>query len=558
LPTVWTHTAAILCLGGCPSDDAASSPNGTSTGGMSQVATALPGTTAGQADGSGTTGFTDSGTDGLATMTDGSGSGSDSGAAAACDDELHNGTETDIDCGGDCDACVDGAGCTMNDDCVSLACDEDAGLCVGPTCDDGNLGEGETDIDCGGDNCDACDDGAGCIENNDCASGACNEGAGVCVAATCDDGKLAVGETDIDCGGPTCDGCVPGQTCVDGGDCLSGVCDDAINTCTAATCGDEVQNHPSEDCDTGGDSATCDADCTVVSCGDGHINALNPNVAEVCDDNNPTDNDGCTGCTVDPGYDCVGEPSACAPQCGDSVIAGDETCDDGDAIGGNGCAADCTTELYYRCVGEGPGSCAPVRTLWLLAASDDAVARASMAAITGGVVDYMNAGVLSPTAMELSADYDCVFTHPNNSYSDSDAVGTALAAFADDGANVVLGIAAGFEPPTGLAGTAIMEVGYSPVTTSGAVEFTANDYAGDGTTVIHSNVVAYGNSLHDTGVMLQGAGTQDGTLADGATAAAFRPDFRVVYLNGTPHAAFGNTGDWDRMVANACSAGFVQ
>src|SRR5262245_44695659 len=39
------------------------------------------------------------------------------------------------------------------------------------------------------------------------------------------------------------------------------------------TCGDSHVD-PGEECDSGGvDTASCDSDCTAVSCGDGHINA---------------------------------------------------------------------------------------------------------------------------------------------------------------------------------------------------------------------------------------------------------------------------------------------
>jgi hypothetical protein len=52
-----------------------------------------------------------------------------------------------------------------------------------------------------------------------------------CQAATCDDGIQNGDETDVDCGGDTCDACDPGQMCVDGDDCTSAGCDG--NTCNA-------------------------------------------------------------------------------------------------------------------------------------------------------------------------------------------------------------------------------------------------------------------------------------------------------------------------------------
>ena len=53
-----------------------------------------------------------------------------------------------------------------------------------------------------------------------------------------------------------------------------------------------------EDCDEGGvDTATCDEDCTFVSCGDAHANTA---AGEQCDDGNDNNQDGCTNdCQID-------------------------------------------------------------------------------------------------------------------------------------------------------------------------------------------------------------------------------------------------------------------
>ncbi len=73
-----------------------------------------------------------------------------------CSDEVQNGNETGIDCGGsDCPAC--------------------------PTCSDGVQNGSETGIDCGGPDCNVCE--------------------------TCDDGIQNGDETGVDCGGPDCDPC---------------------------------------------------------------------------------------------------------------------------------------------------------------------------------------------------------------------------------------------------------------------------------------------------------------------------------------------------------------
>ena len=43
--------------------------------------------------------------------------------------------------------------------------------------------------------------------------------------------------------------------------------------------------------------------------------------------------------------------------CGNSARDGAETCDDGNAVGGDGCSATCQLEPLYICTGSGPGSC---------------------------------------------------------------------------------------------------------------------------------------------------------------------------------------------------------
>jgi hypothetical protein len=79
---------------------------------------------------------------------------------ASCDDGIHNGEETDIDCGGDaCAACMTGASCERHDDCTSGTCL--AGVCGATSCEDGIRNGDETDIDCGG----------ACLR---CRSSACN------------------------------------------------------------------------------------------------------------------------------------------------------------------------------------------------------------------------------------------------------------------------------------------------------------------------------------------------------------------------------------------------
>ncbi|MCA9691951.1 MAG: hypothetical protein KC636_20280, partial [Myxococcales bacterium] len=75
-------------------------------------------------------------------------------------------------------------------------------------CGDGNVYEGVEE----------CDDGNG-DETDMCTT--------LCAAPSCVDALQSGAETDVDCGGPDCDGCLLGQGCTDGGDCGEGLCIDA-------------------------------------------------------------------------------------------------------------------------------------------------------------------------------------------------------------------------------------------------------------------------------------------------------------------------------------------
>jgi cysteine-rich repeat protein len=132
------------------------------------------------------------------------------------------------------------------------------------------------------------------------------------------DGSSSVGPftTSVldECG----DGIVGGiEACDDEGE--TATCD---ADCTEVECGDAVANVTAgEQCDEGGEGITCDADCTAVECGD-----MVTNVAA---------GEGC---------DAAGETAACdadctPAECGDMVtnVAAGEQCDDGNGVPGDGC-----------------------------------------------------------------------------------------------------------------------------------------------------------------------------------------------------------------------------
>jgi cysteine-rich repeat protein len=287
-------------------------------------------------------------------------------------------------------------------------------------------------------------------------------------------------------------------------------------------------------------------------CGDGMLGST-----EGCDDGNTVDGDGCSSmCAVETAYDCTGSPSVCVPKCGDGVLLAGERCDDGNPTDGDGCSATCTVEPYWRCAGT-PSVCARIKIVYSPSSSDDTAYRASIAAVTGGLVDFLDPTTVTPTAAQLQA-YDCVYTWASVGYFDKVAFGDALADFVDAGGNVVLGAFTTYTMGSYLSGK-IMTAGYNPVVSpTGNNHLMVAPYAGDGTTFIHSQVTAYASTYRDI-LVLQGTGVMDGTYTDGEIAQAYRADFKVVYSNGVGLAGDSDaTGDWPRLVANACAVGFLQ
>jgi cysteine-rich repeat protein len=134
------------------------------------------------------------------------------GPGEACDD----GNQVDDDaCGNDCTlaSCGDakpqpGEACDDGDKDDTDAC---LSTCVLASCGDGFVQAGV----------EACDDGDA-DESDDCTT--------LCKAPTCDDAIKSGLETDVDCGGGTCDTCSQGQSCLEDSDCDTGAC-------FAGTCG---------------------------------------------------------------------------------------------------------------------------------------------------------------------------------------------------------------------------------------------------------------------------------------------------------------------------------
>jgi len=101
-----------------------------------------------------------------------------------CANGILDGDETDIDCGGSCNPCLNGMSCLTNEDCISGFCNN--GVCAEQEqdhCSNNVLDGDETDIDCGG-SCNPCLNGMSCNTNEDCVSGLCDQG--ICKEANLD------------------------------------------------------------------------------------------------------------------------------------------------------------------------------------------------------------------------------------------------------------------------------------------------------------------------------------------------------------------------------------
>ena len=87
-------------------------------------------------------------------------------------------------------------------------------------------------------------------------------------------------------------------------------------------------------------------------CGDAMISNM-----ETCDDGDAMAGDGCDdACQTEAGWSCMGEPSVCSATCGDGLVRGSEGCDDMNTTALDGCDGACAVEMGYSCMGE-PSVC---------------------------------------------------------------------------------------------------------------------------------------------------------------------------------------------------------
>ena len=148
-----------------------------------------------------------------------------------------------------------------------------------------------------------------------------------CSGKNCDDAGSPPPPVCARCGDGVLD-IASGEACDTAGD--TATCD---RDCTTPQCGDGYVNGAAgEQCDPGPSnmgSSFCDPDCTIAKCGDGLLNVA---AGEECDDGNDVDDDGCRHCRLRSAATARG-------QCRG------EQCDDGNHVDGDGCSATCQNEL---------------------------------------------------------------------------------------------------------------------------------------------------------------------------------------------------------------------
>ncbi len=243
-------------------------------------------------------------------------------------------------------ACTDAGGCKTLVGCGNGRIDPGRG----EACDDGNGKSG-----------DGCSADCSTIETGF----ACPEPGRPCVSTVkCGDGVLGGSETCDDGNDLDGDGCSAkcgvevGYRCVVGADCVA-VCGDAIlkgaEACNppnvGAGCAADCRFEPGYVCapptspvvldDSG---APAPANCHKTACGDSHREG-----DEACDDGNTVDGDGCSGsCKFEP--DCG--TGSCVSKCGDGISLPPEACDDGNTVDGDGCSKNCTLEKGWTCTDQ--------------------------------------------------------------------------------------------------------------------------------------------------------------------------------------------------------------
>ena len=271
------------------------------------------------------------------------------GVCVSCKNNIQDGSETGIDCGGkSCNKCANGQGCVADTDCLSSKCNVETRQCraltVSELCNDGQktASTRETDIDCGG-ACTPCVDEKNCLQDRDCESNNChmNNITKESKCVSCYNNKIDGSETDEDCGGNDyfiLTGNICGSS--SGGACNVGCSRCCVDAFSPAMCNECVQN----------ENRGSVAECIDYSVGQRLANVSTQSRCPRC-----ADRKNCISAS-----DCISslcENGICV-SCSDTIRNDHETCRDG---GGSVCSRRCddgeTCDINSDC---GSGSCFPV------------------------------------------------------------------------------------------------------------------------------------------------------------------------------------------------------
>ena len=246
--------------------------------------------------------------------------------AATCFDQVKNGDETGVDCGGACPGCAVASACGKPSDCLSGNCID--GICCAPNCFGTcrSCAQAKTGLDNG--TCAPVSDGqqstSGCTaEGKACSSIGC-------VATSCFDKVKNGDETDVDCGG-SCPGCIVANTCSKNSDCVSGNCIDGIccdSNCfgTCRSCAQATTTQPNGTCAPVSDGQQSTSGCTTEGKACSSIGCVATSCFDKVKSGDETDVDcggACPGCVVantcSKNSDCASsncvDGICCAPNC---------------------------------------------------------------------------------------------------------------------------------------------------------------------------------------------------------------------------------------------------
>jgi cysteine-rich repeat protein len=101
--------------------------------------------------------------------------------------------------------------------------------------------------------------------------------------------------------------------------------------------------------------SNCSPKVVIPNCGNG---ILEPEKGEACDDGNLVNGDGCNYfCQVEPDWICIDgkicinvrDPNQFKVLCGNGKVEGAEVCDDGNTLEGDGCSSVCKVESGWEC-----------------------------------------------------------------------------------------------------------------------------------------------------------------------------------------------------------------